>query len=663
MSFRLPGILSHAADIVASGECGEDGDNLTWTLDSEGTLAISGEGDMWDYYDEPPYPYLETITRVILKDGVTSIGNWAFAYCTSLTSITIPHSVTSIGVLAFEYCTSLTSITIPDSVTSIGDGAFSNCTSLTSITIPDSVTSIEATAFHRCTSLTSITIPDSVTIIGERTFYECTSLTSITIPDSVTIIGKRAFYECTSLTSITIPDSVTSIGESAFEYCYGLTDITIPDSVTSIGSYAFYSCTSLTDITILNPDCEISGDNSTICNEDDCGCLFTGTIHGYTGSSAEKYAKDYSQVFVPLSEAPEKSDDIILTFEGKQYSMIKDYSPEWFAQNTSGRLYFPNLAYTEMLLAGSAYNGTEIVKNLKALGFENINETDTGYENTESFCMKNYVFDRDENNKLCDTTIKHIEKMNPNSVGYTIAKKKLDNGEDLVLVTIRGTITYDSILSDALKPGTEWNSDFIPALEALIYPDGIHTGFSVPATAVYNDIKAMYGGIIKTDNVNYVVTGHSRGAGTANLVEKWLIDDGVPQGNMFCYNFACPDVDQKFELEFNPIDIKHGGKKYDCIYNFGVAGDPVTIVPGLIGNILGIKTLDGLTTVWGKYGQTKWFSKTGLARMVSWDCNSVSTSQKIMSEWYLDSLHGQKENPGFSIRDLHSSLWEQPSSL
>ncbi|MCQ2416362.1 MAG: leucine-rich repeat domain-containing protein [Oscillospiraceae bacterium] len=102
MSFRLPGILSHAADIVASGECGEDGDNLTWTLDSEGTLAISGEGDMadWSYYsidDKVPwFTYCQTITRVILKDGVTSIGDYAFYECTSLTEIIISDSVTSI---------------------------------------------------------------------------------------------------------------------------------------------------------------------------------------------------------------------------------------------------------------------------------------------------------------------------------------------------------------------------------------------------------------------------------------------------------------------------------------------------------------------------------------------------------------------------------------
>ena len=243
-----------AADIVDSGTCGAEGDgsNLTWTLDREGVLTISGSGDMYDYglSDAPWYGIRSRVKSAVIADGVTSIGYKAFDDCTSLTSVTIPDSVTSIGYKAFDDCTSLTSVTIPDSVTSIGDSAFSGCTSLTSVTIPDSVTRIGDWAFSYCASLTSVTLPDSVTRIGERAFYYCTSLTSVTIPDSVTSIGGWAFYECTSLTSVTIPDSVTSIGNGAFKGCTSLTSVTIPGSVTRIGVGAFASCTSLTSVTI-----------------------------------------------------------------------------------------------------------------------------------------------------------------------------------------------------------------------------------------------------------------------------------------------------------------------------------------------------------------------------------------------------------------------------
>ena len=228
-------------------------DNLTWKLYEDGTLTISGTGAMknYNYSDNQSPVYINSsVKKVVIEDGVTSIGNDAFSNCSGLISITIPNSVTSIGNDAFYYCTSLTSITIPDSVTSIGSSAFRDCTSLTTITIPNSITSIGEAAFGNCISLTSITIPESVTSIGNYAFSGCSSLTSITIPDNVTSIGECAFSYCTSLTNITIPNSVTSIGNKAFSDCTSLTNITIPDSVTSIGNKAFYNCTNLTTISL-----------------------------------------------------------------------------------------------------------------------------------------------------------------------------------------------------------------------------------------------------------------------------------------------------------------------------------------------------------------------------------------------------------------------------
>ncbi len=263
-----------AADIVDSGECGQ----LTWTLDGEDTLTISGKGAMTNWSSSsavPWYSYQDDILNVKIENGVTSIGDCAFIYCSSLTSITIPDSVTSIGDGAFFNCNNLTSITIPDSVTSIGSSAFANCSSLTSITIPDSVTSIGDGAFFNCDSLTSITIPDSMTSIGASAFESCSSLTSITIPDSVTSIGSHAFLSCSSLTSITIPDSVTSIGYGAFYNCDNLTSITIPDSVTNVGDAAFDYCVSLSDVYYTGTEEEWNAIIISSRNE----CLTNATIH------------------------------------------------------------------------------------------------------------------------------------------------------------------------------------------------------------------------------------------------------------------------------------------------------------------------------------------------------------------------------------------------
>lgn len=210
--------LSASAETL-SGSCG---DQVTYTLDTDsGLLTISGTGAMRDYPNPytPWYENQESIRRIIIENGVTTIGIDAFCMCEKLKSITIPNSVTSIAEEAFALCSDSKNITIPNSVTSIGEKAFAYCSSLKNITIPRSVTSIGSFAFYGCDSLTDITIPNKVTSIGEGTFYGCGSLTSIKIPSRVKSIDKWAFEKCSGLTSITIPDSVTSIGEAAFNDC------------------------------------------------------------------------------------------------------------------------------------------------------------------------------------------------------------------------------------------------------------------------------------------------------------------------------------------------------------------------------------------------------------------------------------------------------------
>ena len=227
-------------------------------LSKDGTLTVSGAGNMDDkgnpyYYWRGAsglHDFKNSITSIVIGDGVTSIGNHAFSSYTNPTSVTIPNSVTSIGDGSFGGCTGLTSVTIPNSVISIGERAFSSCTNLTSVTIGNSVTSIGDETFSY-TGLTSVTIPNSVTSIGERAFIMNSGLTSVTIGNNVTAIGDETFMGCTSLTSVTIPNSVTSIGDGAFAST-GLTSVTIPNSVTSIGNRAFGYCRGLTSVTIGN---------------------------------------------------------------------------------------------------------------------------------------------------------------------------------------------------------------------------------------------------------------------------------------------------------------------------------------------------------------------------------------------------------------------------
>ena len=287
---------------VAAGWCGAEGDgtNLSWTLDVDGTLTVSGEGDMKSYqYIDPERTWLSTpvpVRKVVLEEGVTSIGGVAFYGFDAMTDIEIPAGVTSIGETAFCDCVSLTSVAVPEGVTRIGHTAFYGCSSLTDVTLPDSVTSIgpsafEATAiyadgtrwennvlyignhaikakpaladaclirpgtvciadeaFLNCDRVKSIVIPDSTVYIGWQAFERCTSLTSLKLGNSVSIIRYQAFSGCSSLTNVTLPESVTVLDIGAFGCCTSLTDVVMGDRITLIGDGAFSGVPALTNV-------------------------------------------------------------------------------------------------------------------------------------------------------------------------------------------------------------------------------------------------------------------------------------------------------------------------------------------------------------------------------------------------------------------------------
>ena len=258
------GGITVSADTVASGECG---DNATWTLDSEGTLTISGTGEMAEYSwkSSPWYPQEENIKAIVIGDGITKISSYAFAYLKHATTVSIGSGVTEIGYSAFYNDTALISVTIPANVETMGTGVFQQCYALTTVTFAgqSSLTEIPYYTFYDCDNLTSISIPDSVTSIGGYAFDECDGLTAITIPSSVKTIGESAFYYCSNLTSVTLNEGLTSIERCAFEYCRKLTTVNFPSTLTSI-EYEAFSYTGFTSI-VLPSTLTVIGERSFAC--------------------------------------------------------------------------------------------------------------------------------------------------------------------------------------------------------------------------------------------------------------------------------------------------------------------------------------------------------------------------------------------------------------
>lgn len=283
---------------ASSGTCGA---KVTWTLDDAGNLVIEGSGAMDDISSKKPWG--TQIKTVMIAEGVTRIGEYAFADCPVLTRVTIPSSMLSIGINAFNNCNALTRVDISDlsawcnikfdfgsmgksyssNPLTVAQHLYINDTEVTDLIIPEGVTSISPYAFYQCNMITSVTIPASIDSIGDKAFFNCRNITrtnisdlsawcrinfesessnplntsyrlfvngeevkELVIPEDITTIKKYAFYNCGNirnkgLVSITISNSVTSIEPYAFTYS-NVKIVKMGNSIKSIGQRAFGNC-------------------------------------------------------------------------------------------------------------------------------------------------------------------------------------------------------------------------------------------------------------------------------------------------------------------------------------------------------------------------------------------------------------------------------------
>lgn len=226
----ITAMVCFAFSATALAETGKCGDNLYWDYDvSSGELIIYGEGAMYNnVHDGSPF-YNSKIRTIVIKDGVTSIGDRAFWKCSYLESIVFCDSLTSIGECAFLECTKIEKLEIPEAVTLIEDSAFLDCSNLKSVKLPKDLTSIKGGTFADCINLTEIIFPENITSIGQQAFQGCDSLTEFRFPDGVEIVETLVLSGCVNLEKVYIPSSAKTIYFSAFTYCKKLKYIEIDD--------------------------------------------------------------------------------------------------------------------------------------------------------------------------------------------------------------------------------------------------------------------------------------------------------------------------------------------------------------------------------------------------------------------------------------------------
>lgn len=350
--------------LAANDSCGA---NLTYELtqntDDPGTytLTIRGEGAMYNYSSStvPWDAQKSKITSVVIGNGVTSIGDYAFEDCSALKMLDIPQSVTEIGSKAFLGCSALTSLALPQTVNRIGNTAFQGCSNLETINIPSGVKLIEHDIFHGCEKLKDVTIPVGVTLIGYCAFEACKAFKNIEIPEGVTTIKRNAFEDCTQLETVGIPSTATDICNAAFRNCPQLKSFVFPSGTTQIYPSVLSGCKNLESVTIPEGVTKIWGSAFYGCSLN--SVKLPSTLQTI-GDMAFYGCDQLSEITIPESvtsikqsafESSTKLKSVMLakdsvpTIEKNAFSKslgtktkiyYPDYKAGWFAQNAAKKI-------------------------------------------------------------------------------------------------------------------------------------------------------------------------------------------------------------------------------------------------------------------------------------------------------------------------------------
>ena len=601
MSFiyaRSEVLADNQETVVKTGKCGK---NVNYkVIKTKSTflwdcykVIITGSGPMFDYMDDSTEsynvidfkssaPWTEVgsnyIEEVEISEGVTRIGNYAFAALGNAYHINLPSSLTEIGDYSFALCRRWNDkISIPSGVTKIGRNAFSACGKITGdIVIPKGVETIEDETFISCKKISSFRFEGQLKSIGSRAFSECASISQIVMPESLNSIGDNAFNSCEVLAMVVLSDNITEIGESAFSFCPEIKEINIPQNIIKIPKGMLYGAESLVAIEIPNSVLTIGSDAFGECGLESVTIPASVNMIGYGafgGNSSLK--KVVFEGFEPMMETESSfyeyifPDTIIDGYHPVNWQSApeEEYHGGKFVWHNTPSIKLPldkNRTKKETLNIKVKYKDgatkkvyTQKAKYKDQYFFETWNITQ-GALIKLSMLASSAAYNESYARKLmkdCHFTVISSEyikstKNDNDHVSYMIGTKMVE-GITIFAVFIKGT-----------SGDYEWISNF------NVEREGDHEGFVKAKKEVlytlYNDIHIKNA---KDNKIKIWVVGHSRGAAVANLLAKDLTDK-FGKNCVYAYTYATPRV-----------SIEGKTKGYKNIRNYLNPGDFVTEVP------------------------------------------------------------------------------------
>ncbi|MBQ8763555.1 MAG: leucine-rich repeat domain-containing protein [Clostridia bacterium] len=396
-----------AESVVLTGYCG---DTVQWKFDTvNGELKIFGSGktnnfeyenSIYYYSTElSPWWYLKkSIKKITIENGITEIGDAAFAGCENVVSVNIPSSVHSIGNSAFYGCNALKSITLPDGIEQIESETFFACISLENINIPSSVTQLGDSAFRLCTSLKGINIPSSIKEIPDHAFYGCSSLKEIQLHNGIKEIGEYAFSGCSSLDSFKFPAALTKLRDGTFSDCTSLEEITVPSTVLEIGTSVFNGCTALDSITLHDLLKQIGKD------------AFENTAYASNPDNYENYVLYIGSSLIKADDYRGGTNADEITIDVKDGTkIIADYAFN-LLHNVHGRLETVNIPASVTTMSRLSFGINNSFKNINvASDNPNFLSENGVLYNKDKTALIAYPQDKEEKSFTVPGSVKSIE--------------------------------------------------------------------------------------------------------------------------------------------------------------------------------------------------------------------------------------------------------------